>query len=75
MKLLNVHTLIVDDFPGRVPPYAILSHTWGAEEVTFKDMQGPRDKAEKKAGFAKVLGCCERARDDDFDWCWIDTCW
>lgn len=26
-------------FTGIIPPYAILSHTWGAEEVTLADLK------------------------------------
>lgn len=39
MRLLNVHTLQLEFFMGEVgngiPEYAILSHTWGAEEVSY----------------------------------------
>src|SRR3569833_619361 len=40
MRLINVKTYIIEEFFGdRIPKYAILSHTWGDEEVTFQDMQ------------------------------------
>ncbi|KAK3400035.1 heterokaryon incompatibility protein-domain-containing protein [Sordaria brevicollis] len=40
MRLLNVETLQVELFDnGPRCAYAILSHTWGAEEVSFQDMQ------------------------------------
>ncbi|KAK3987656.1 vegetative incompatibility protein HET-E-1 [Cladorrhinum sp. PSN332] len=40
MKLLNVTTREVEEFDGvPIPPYAILSHTWGPEEVTIADME------------------------------------
>jgi hypothetical protein len=40
MRLLNVSTREVEEFQGNdVPPYAILSHTWGGEEVTFHEME------------------------------------
>ncbi|KAK3309476.1 heterokaryon incompatibility protein-domain-containing protein [Chaetomium strumarium] len=54
------------------PPYAILSHTWGPEEVTFQDITSP-ERAQKK-GFAKIEGCCRRARADGLHWVWVDTC-
>ncbi|KAK3329285.1 hypothetical protein B0H66DRAFT_634487 [Apodospora peruviana] len=39
MRLLNVDTLEVDEFFGvDIPPYAIVSHTWGREEVTFSEI-------------------------------------
>ena len=55
-----------------VPAYAILSHTWGREEVTFQDMQGP--KARNKEGFSKIQSCCEQAKRDGYEWVWIDKC-
>ncbi|KAF5363021.1 hypothetical protein D9758_012657 [Tetrapyrgos nigripes] len=39
MRLLNTKTLRVREFLTDIPRYAILSHTWEAEEVTFQDIQ------------------------------------
>ncbi|KAK5801221.1 hypothetical protein VI817_003433 [Penicillium citrinum] len=57
-----------------IPPYAILSHTWGEEEVTFQDMQGT--SATLKKGYEKIKQGCALARRQDFnlDYIWIDTC-
>jgi hypothetical protein len=38
MRLLNTHTLELATFIGIVPHYAILSHRWEAEELTFQDI-------------------------------------
>jgi len=39
MKLLNVHSYKLEEYFGsNIPPYAILSHTWGEEEVLFHDL-------------------------------------
>lgn len=39
MRLINTATLLLEDFTLRdIPLYAILSHTWGEDEVTFQDM-------------------------------------
>ncbi|KAK3370577.1 heterokaryon incompatibility protein-domain-containing protein [Podospora didyma] len=35
MRLINTQTLRMREFLSDVPPYAILSHTWGDNEVTF----------------------------------------
>jgi hypothetical protein len=72
MRLLNAKTLELTQFVGEIPPYAILSHTWGAEEVTFQDITSP--ERDKKKGFAKILGCCRQALIDTLEWVWIDTC-
>jgi hypothetical protein len=76
MRLLNTKSLQLKDFLGTDrPPYAILSHTWGQEEVLFEDIQNVfREKALAKTGFLKVQGCCNKAVEDGFDWVWIDTC-
>jgi hypothetical protein len=40
MHLLNVFTGRLEEYFGsQIPSYAILSHTWGLEEVTFLDIQ------------------------------------
>ena len=59
----------------KIPQYAILSHTWGAEvdeEVTFKDMIDGR--GENKNGFQKIQFCGEQAKADDLHYFWVDTC-
>jgi hypothetical protein len=40
MRLINVDTLEMKEFfDHSMPPYAILSHTWGSDEVSFQDWQ------------------------------------
>lgn len=58
----------------KLPPYAILSHTWGAddEEVSFDDVQ--RGEGQGKAGYAKILFCGRQALKDDLKDFWVDTC-
>ncbi|KAG7286563.1 hypothetical protein NEMBOFW57_008874 [Staphylotrichum longicolle] len=72
MRLLNTTTLQLSQFHRDIPPYAILSHTWGDEEVTFQEIDAP--EREKKRGWAKVVGCCRQALMDHLDWAWLDTC-
>ncbi|PVH71248.1 heterokaryon incompatibility, partial [Cadophora sp. DSE1049] len=52
--------------------YAILSHKWGAEEVTFKDLTDGTSKG--KAGHGKIQFCAEQARRDGLQYFWVDTC-
>ncbi|KAJ0303850.1 hypothetical protein COL516b_006292 [Colletotrichum fioriniae] len=72
MRLLETETLTLHEFvEGQVPKYAILSHTWGEEEVLFRDLgNGPSDKA----GWTKIQSACRVAHDRGYDWLWIDTC-
>ncbi|KAJ2992024.1 hypothetical protein NUW58_g2313 [Xylaria curta] len=77
MWLLNAHTRGMREFVSykQAPHYAILSHTWGDEEVSFKDWQdGAWEHMEQKEGFRKIDGCCRQAVAESLDWVWIDTC-
>jgi len=76
MRLLNAESMELESFPDPVPenvPYAILSHTWDAEEVTFTDMQDI-GVASTKPGFIKILSACQKTLDHGFRYIWIDTC-
>jgi hypothetical protein len=57
-----------------IPPYAILSHTWGAdtEEVTFKDLIEGTGK--DKAGYDEIRFCAQQAANDGLQYFWVDTC-
>jgi tetratricopeptide (TPR) repeat protein len=59
---------------GKLPPFAILSHTWGAEgeEVTFKDLTEGTGKL--KPGYSKLRFCARQADQDGLKYFWIDTC-
>ncbi|KAF1971156.1 HET-domain-containing protein, partial [Bimuria novae-zelandiae CBS 107.79] len=59
-----------------VPAYAILSHTWGKEEVLFQDMEANADmsKTVSKAGWRKIEFCARQAAADGLRYFWIDTC-
>jgi hypothetical protein len=78
MHLLKIHddnTFSLARFSAnRIPPYAILSHTWGAEdeEVTFQDIMCSSGLA--KAGYAKILFCRDQAKQDNLKYFWVDSC-
>jgi hypothetical protein len=55
-----------------IPQYAILSHTWGNEEVTFQDLI--HGTAYGLAGYRKITFCGEQAAKDGLRYFWIDTC-
>ncbi|KAK4449018.1 HET domain-containing protein [Podospora aff. communis PSN243] len=79
MRLINTTTLEMVEKFSDIPPYAILSHTWGSEEVTLKDYQLLRDsgapiREQLKAGYVKIWRLCERAVEDGLQFAWIDTC-
>jgi hypothetical protein len=65
MRLLRTDKLqLVEFLGGDLPPYAILSHTWAEEEVTFQDVQ--QGVAQTRQGHAKVAGACAVAIQDGF---------
>ncbi|RFU35522.1 hypothetical protein B7463_g826, partial [Scytalidium lignicola] len=73
MHLINTETFEIREFGGEdVPQYAVLSHTWGEEEVTLQDMR--RANSEAKKGYEKVKNFCSIAKADNFEFVWIDTC-
>jgi len=64
MRLINVNNYSVSEFIGRnAYPYAILSHTWGDDEVSFKDIQDV-NAARRKESFKKIDFCCKQAKKD-----------
>ncbi|KAH8745713.1 NACHT domain-containing protein [Hyaloscypha sp. PMI_1271] len=65
----SLTTFSADKIPQK---YAILSHTWGAEEVTFEDLQN--GTGTKKAGYKKMRFCGEQAKRDGLQYFWVDTC-
>lgn len=85
MRLISTKYLqVVSIREDAIPPYAILSHTWGGDEVTLQDMQGFGAKwlsspnriniLKPKQGLQKVLDAAKVAASEGYDWIWIDTC-
>lgn len=74
MRLINTKTLkLIETFEHDIEPYAILSHTWGSEEVSFQEMQsGVLDT--RKQGYRKIVNCCRQAVVDGYGFAWVDTC-
>ena len=78
MRLLRIEDdggfKLVELIGSNIPPYAILSHTWGAdeEEVTFKDLVDGTGKT--KAGYGKIHFCGKQAAKDFLQYFWVDTC-
>ncbi|KAI4196234.1 MAG: hypothetical protein LQ350_006687 [Teloschistes chrysophthalmus] len=87
MWLIDFDTLQLEEFidVDLAPPYAILSHTWGKEEVSFQEFtQTPlSDATRSKAGYRKIKKFCATAAKWS-RWCegepprvnygWVDTC-
>lgn len=75
MRLLCAKTQTLHEFiADTIPPYATLSHTWEADEITFQDITNGHSYRESKKGWAKVIKCCQQAIEDALEFVWIDTC-
>jgi len=79
MRLLKVNSdgsfSLTSIIANRVPRYAILSHTWEAdnqEEVTFQDLVG--GLGQSKAGYRKIRFCGKQANQNGLQYFWVDSC-
>jgi len=74
MRLLNAFSLEFETFYGDIPPYAILSHTWGEEfeEPTCQDIKEGRKT--DTPGYSKIKACCDQAVKSKLKYIWADTC-
>ncbi|KAF1813100.1 HET-domain-containing protein [Eremomyces bilateralis CBS 781.70] len=62
-------------FPSdSIPSYAILSHTWDADdqEVTFQDITNTVGTS--KTGYRKIEFCKEQAKKHGLQYFWVDSC-
>ncbi|KAI1092557.1 SNF2 family N-terminal domain-containing protein [Rostrohypoxylon terebratum] len=70
MRLLHVQTKKLEEFfEDQIPPYAILSHRWEPNELTYKDVAN----RSKFTNNVKIDGCCKQAILDGIKYVWIDT--
>ncbi|KIW94632.1 uncharacterized protein Z519_04608 [Cladophialophora bantiana CBS 173.52] len=75
MRLINVQTLQIEDFSLKlVPPYAILSHTWENDEITFQTWCSPWQWPLLRMRDNKITRTCRLAKEHRLGYVWIDTC-
>jgi hypothetical protein len=90
MRLLNVKTGALEEFnAATIPKYAILSHTWGDDEVTFLDLFQYQNASllpfrlnpfagstspESRPSYNKIRHARRQAETDGLDYLWADTC-
>lgn len=75
MRLINTTTLQLEEFHGTAPEYAILSHTWEKDEVSFEEFTQPTLRsASQGQGYEKITAACRQALSDQIHYCWVDTC-
>ncbi|KAF3037898.1 hypothetical protein E8E11_005121 [Didymella keratinophila] len=85
MWLINVDTRELECFNDerKLPPYAILSHTWTGSEVTMqqyreaianREHQHSQFRTIEGKGYFKIQRTCAQAHVDGLAYVWIDTC-
>lgn len=87
MRLLEASTLrLVSVRENALPPYAILSHTWGSDEdeVSLQDIESLRvsylrktfatHPVSRKHGFIKIRESARLALSQGLKFIWVDTC-
>jgi hypothetical protein len=69
MRLLNTATLQLHEFfDDGIPLYAVLSHRWEGDEVSFQMMTDWKGMSNHMNGYNKILSCCKQAKNDGFDY-------
>ena len=73
MRLINTQTGLFEEFVGtNMPKYAILSHTWDEDEVSFAAMA--MGSCHHLKGHQKIAATCRIASESGLNYAWIDTC-
>lgn len=75
MRLVHTKALRLEQFvrASQIPPYAILSHTWGDDEVSLQHFHNTSFRSSRK-GFRKIKSACQEAHRQGLDYLWVDTC-
>lgn len=72
MRLIQTSTLTLHHFHDQeIPEFAALSHTWGAEEITFQEFESK--SSTHKFGYEKVSLFCSLCVQRNIQWAWADT--
>lgn len=79
MRLLNVIDLTFEEFIGdQVPAYAIISHRWTNQEVSYQDFLNDRSTIiqgfRQSYGWTKILKARAIAKVRGYRWFWLDSC-
>ncbi|KAK5732041.1 hypothetical protein LTR17_010877 [Elasticomyces elasticus] len=74
LRLIDVQTLRLKRVHDKAPPSAILSHTWGEDEISLQEWESGDPAVTLKEGHLKVINACKQAEHDGIGWLWADTC-
>jgi len=78
---VNHRAKVLEFSDDEVTKYAILSHRWIGQEVDCDEIvdlakmnEEERDGVRQRDGYRKILDSCKQAKEDGYDWLWVDTC-
>jgi len=78
---MNNRTKVLELSDDEATSYAILSHRWTGQEVSYKEItdlanmeKDEQNEVRQRLGYRKILASCEQAKKDEFEWLWADTC-
>ncbi|KAL7921338.1 heterokaryon incompatibility domain-containing protein [Trichoderma austrokoningii] len=84
MRLLSTKTLEFCEFLGTdIPRYAILSHRWERDEMSYQDMMKEMERnnswpspteSSPRQGYRKISEFRRLALQDGYEYIWVDTC-
>ncbi|KAL4076540.1 heterokaryon incompatibility protein-domain-containing protein [Scleroderma yunnanense] len=80
-RRMDRQTRVLEFCDDEATKYAILSHRWTEQEVTYDEMIDfakmgveERDEIRGRRGYKKILDSCSQAKRDGYEWLWVDTC-
>jgi hypothetical protein len=74
-RLINATTYKLEEFlESRPPSYAIVSHTWGKDEIELRDFTDDPPNPSNLYRFHKIRVACEKAKKSNLSYIWIDSC-
>ena len=80
MWLLRTDRAQLHYFNRPPPKFAILSHVWQDNELSFQDLQAlhtvatPCNDNPRSRASSKIRDCCIYAESQGYEWLWVDTC-
>ena len=72
MRLINCNTDKFEEFFNEeTPPYAILSHTWEAHEISFKEYFDPKTRQMHPKAAEKITSTIAKVSAIGLEYVWI----
>ena len=80
-KRVDGRAKVLEFGDDEVTEYTILSHRWNRQEVDYNEIvelvkvdEEERSEICRRDGYRKILQSCEQAKQDQYEWLWVDTC-